>query len=127
MPRILGVDIPKEKTIWIALTYIYGIGRTRSTEILKQAQIDPMKRAKDLSEEEVARISEIIQKNYKIEGELRREVSQNIKRLMEINCYRGIRHKKGLPVRGQRTKTNARTRKGPRGNLLKRVKKKTAI
>ncbi len=124
MPRILGVDIPKEKTIWIALTYIYGIGRKRSTEILEQAQIDPMKRAKDLSEEEVARITEIIQRNYKVEGDLRREVSQNIKRLMEINCYRGIRHKKGLPVRGQRTKTNARTRKGPRGNLLKRAKKR---
>ncbi len=127
MPRILGVDIPKDKTIWIALTYIYGIGRSRSTEILKQAQIDPMKRAKDLSEEEIARITEIIQRNYKVEGDLRREVSQNIKRLMEINCYRGIRHKKGLPVRGQRTKTNARTRKGPRGNLLKRAKKKAGV
>ncbi len=127
MPRILGVDIPKDKTIWIALTYIYGIGRSRSTEILKQAQIDPMKRAKDLSEAEIARITEIIQKNYKVEGDLRREVAQNIKRLMEINCYRGIRHKKGLPVRGQRTKTNARTRKGPRGNLLKRAKKKSAV
>ncbi len=127
MPRILGVDIPKEKTVWIALTYIYGIGRSRSSEILKQAQIDPMKRAKDLSEEEVSRITEIIQRNYKIEGDLRREVAQNIKRLMEINCYRGIRHKKGLPVRGQRTKTNARTRKGPRGNLLKRAKKKSTL
>ncbi len=127
MPRILGVDIPKDKTIWIALTYIYGIGRSRSSEILKQAQIDPMKRAKDLSEAEIARITEIIQKNYKVEGDLRREVAQNIKRLMEINCYRGIRHKKGLPVRGQRTKTNARTRKGPRGNLLKRAKKKSGV
>ncbi len=127
MPRILGVDIPKEKTIWIALTYIYGIGRTRSAEILKQAQIDPMKRAKDLSEEEISRITEIIQRNYKIEGDLRREVAQNIKRLMEINCYRGIRHKRGLPVRGQRSKTNARTRKGPRGNLLKRAKRKLTV
>lgn len=127
MPRILGVDIPREKTIWIALTYIYGIGRTRSAEILKQAQIDPMKRAKNLSEEEISRITEIIQRNYKIEGDLRREVGQNIKRLMEINCYRGIRHKRGLPVRGQRTKTNARTRKGPRGNLLKRARRKLTV
>ncbi len=124
MPRILGVDIPKDKTIWISLTYIYGIGRKRSSDILKQAQIDPNRRAKDLSEEEIARITEIIQRNYKVEGDLRREVSQNIKRLMEINCYRGTRHKKGLPVRGQRTCTNARTRKGPRGNMLKRAKKK---
>ncbi len=124
MPRILGVDIPKEKTIWIALTYIYGIGKSRSTEILNECGIDPMKRAKDLSEQEIAKITEIIQRSYKVEGDLRREVSQNIKRLMEINCYRGTRHKKGLPVRGQRTKTNARTRKGPRGNLLKRVKKR---
>ena len=124
MPRILGVDIPKDKTIWISLTYIYGIGRKRAYDILKQAQIDPNRRAKDLSEEEIARITEIIQRNYKVEGDLRREVSQNIKRLMEINCYRGTRHKKGLPVRGQRTKTNARTRKGPRGNMLKRAKRK---
>ncbi len=124
MPRILGVDIPKDKTIWISLTYIYGIGRKRSSDILRQAQIDPGRRAKDLSEEEIARITEIIQRNYKVEGDLRREVSQNIKRLMEINCYRGTRHKKGLPVRGQRTCTNARTRKGPRGNMLKRAKKK---
>ena len=115
MPRILGVDIPKEKRIEIALTYLYGVGRALSNKILKEAGVSPDKRAKDLSEEEVSRITNTIQKSgWKVEGDLRRDISQNIKRLMEIGCWRGLRHKKGLPVRGQRTRTNARTRKGPR-------------
>ena len=114
MPRIIGVDIPKEKRVEIALGYIYGIGRTTSNRILKSANISPDKRAKDLTEEEVARLSSILQKDYKVEGDLRREVSANIKRLIDIGTYRGLRHRRGLPVRGQRTKTNARTRKGPR-------------
>ena len=114
MPRIVGVDIPKEKRMEIALGYIYGIGRTTSNRILKSANINPDKRAKDLTEEEVARLSSILQKDYKVEGDLRREISANIKRLIDIGAYRGLRHRRGLPVRGQRTKTNARTRKGPR-------------
>lgn len=114
MPRIVGVDVPKEKRVEMALTYIYGIGRSLSNKILKVANISPDKRAKDLTEEEVARLSTIIQKDYKIEGDLRREISANIKRLIDIGTYRGFRHRRGLPVRGQRTKTNARTRKGPR-------------
>ncbi len=115
MPRILGVDIPKEKRIEIALTYLYGVGRNLSNKILKEAGISPDKRAKELTEEEVAGITNAIQKSgYRVEGDLRRDISQNIKRLMEIGSWRGIRHKKGLPVRGQRTRTNARTRKGPR-------------
>lgn len=112
MPRIIGIDIPKGKRIEIALTYIYGIGRVLSNKILKTADIDPDKRAKDLSEEEVSRLASIIQKEYKTEGDLKREVSQNIKHLISINAYRGLRHRKNLPVRGQRTSTNARTRKG---------------
>ena len=114
MPRIVGVDIPKEKRTEIALTYIFGIGRALSNKILKIANISPDKRAKDLTEEEVARLSTVIQKDYKVEGDLRREVSANIKRLIDVGSYRGLRHRRGLPVRGQRTKTNARTRKGPR-------------
>ena len=114
MPRIVGVDIPKEKRMEIALGYIYGIGRTTANRILKSANINPDKRAKDLTEEEVARLSSILQKDYKVEGDLRREISANIKRLIDIGSYRGLRHRRGLPVRGQRTKTNARTRKGPR-------------
>jgi len=114
MPRIVGVDLPKEKKIEIALTYIFGIGRTKSNLILKSANIKPDKRAKDLNEEEVSRITNVIQSSYKIEGDLRRETHANIKRLMEISSYRGFRHRRGLPVRGQRSKTNARTRKGPR-------------
>ena len=115
MPRILSIDIPKEKRIEIALTYLYGVGRALSNKILKEAGVSPDKRAKDLSEEEVSRITNTIQKSgWKVEGDLRRDISQNIKRLMEIGCWRGLRHKKGLPVRGQRTRTNARTRKGPR-------------
>ncbi len=114
MPRIIGVDIPKEKRIEIALTYVFGIGRSLSNKVLKVANIDPDKRAKDLSEEEVARISTIIQKDYKVEGDLRRDIAANIKRYIDIGSYRGFRHRRGLPVRGQRTRTNARTRKGPR-------------
>ena len=114
MPRLVGVDIPKEKRVEIALTYIFGVGRPLSNKILKIANISPDKRAKDLNEEEVARLSSIIQKDYKVEGDLRREISANIKRFIDIGSYRGLRHRRGLPVRGQRTKTNARTRKGPR-------------
>lgn len=117
MPRITGVDIPKEKKIGVALSYIYGIGRRNAKKILSTAAINPDKRAKELTEEEVSKITSIIQKDYKVEGELRRELSDNIRRLMEIGCYRGLRHRKGLPVRGQRTRTNARTRKGPRKTI----------
>ena len=113
MARISGVDIPNQKRVEIALTYIYGIGLTSSKDILAKTGIDPDKRAKDLTEDEIAKLRDEIENNYTVEGELRREVAMNIKRLVEINCYRGIRHRKGLPVRGQRTKTNARTRKGP--------------
>lgn len=114
MPRILGVDIPANKKILYSLRYIYGIGLYTSSLILKEAGIDFDKRAKDLTEEEVSRIANIIQGRYKVEGELRREISQNIRRLIDTGSYRGLRHKKGLPVRGQRTRCNARTRKGPR-------------
>jgi small subunit ribosomal protein S13 len=114
VPRLVGVDIQKEKRVEIALTYIFGIGRPLSNKILKIANISPDKRAKDLNEEEVARLSSIIQKDYKVEGDLRREISANIKRFIDIGSYKGLRHRRGLPVRGQRTKTNARTRKGPR-------------
>ncbi len=115
MPRLFGVDIPQGKRTEIALTYLFGVGRTLSNEILAEAKIDPNKRAKDLSDKELAAISSVIQKrNIKVEGELRREIQQNIKRLIDIKSYRGSRHLKGLPVRGQRTHTNARTRKGKR-------------
>ena len=114
MARIAGVDIPREKRVEIGLTYVYGIGRTSSNKILAEAGINPDTRVKDLTEDEVIKIREIIDKNYKVEGDLRRETALNIKRLMEIGCYRGLRHRKNLPVRGQRTKANARTRKGPR-------------
>ena len=114
MARIAGVDLPREKRVEIGLTYIFGIGRTKSNEILAKSGVNPDTRVKDLTEEEIIKIREVIDKEYKVEGDLRREQALNIKRLMEINCYRGIRHKKNLPVRGQRTKTNARTRKGPR-------------
>lgn len=120
--RIAGVNIPDNKRIEIALTYIYGIGRTTAQKILKEAGIDLGKKAGELTEEEVARIREIIDRDYKVEGELRKEIAMNIKRLMEIGCYRGLRHKMGLPVRGQRTRSNARTRKGPRGALIKKKK-----
>lgn len=114
MPRIVGVDIPKEKRAEIALTYIYGISRSTSNKILKSAKVSPDTRAKSLSEDEVSRITSIIQKDYRVEGDLRREVSGHIKRLIEIGSHRGHRHRRNLPVRGQRTRTNARTRKGPR-------------
>lgn len=116
MARIAGITLPQDKKIEIALTYLYGIGQSLSSKILKQAQIDINKRTKDLTEEEVAKLREIIEKGHKVEGELRREKMLNIKRLKEISCYRGIRHSKGLPVRGQRTKTNSRT---VRGNVRK--------
>ena len=115
MARIAGVDLPREKRVEIGLTYIYGIGRTKSNEILKASGVNPDTRVKDLTEDEVIKIREVIDKNgYKVEGDLRRETALNIKRLMEIGCFRGLRHRKNLPCRGQRTKTNARTRKGPR-------------
>ncbi len=114
MARIAGVDLPKDKRVEVALTYIYGIGRSRSRRLLSELGISFDTRVKDLKDEEVAKIREYIDRNYKVEGELRQEVTQNIKRLIEISCYRGIRHIRGLPVRGQRTRTNARTRKGPR-------------
>ncbi len=117
MPRILGVDIPREKRIEAALPYLYGIGRVVARKILTEAKIDCNRRAKDLSDEEVALLASIIQKNYRIEGDLRRETSQNIKRLIDLGTYRGLRHRKGLPVRGQRTRTNARTRKGKKKNI----------
>jgi small subunit ribosomal protein S13 len=127
VPRILGVDIPKQKRIDIALTYLYGVGRYNVNQILKDAKIAPEKRAKDLSEEEISHITNTLQKStYKIEGDLRRDISQNVKRLMDIGSYRGYRHKKGLPVRGQRTRTNARTRKGPRKSGNQIVKKEAA-
>ena len=117
MARIAGVDLPKQKVAEIVLTAIYGIGRSASRKILAEAGIEPTKRVKDFTEEEEAKIREIIDRDYTVEGDLRKEVSLNIKRLMEINCYRGQRHKRRLPVRGQRTKTNARTRKGPRKTI----------
>jgi len=114
MARISGVDLPRDKRVEIGLTYIFGIGRTRAVNTLKATRVDPSTRVRDLSDDEVVRLREWIDANYKIEGDLRREVSQNIKRKVEIGCYQGIRHRRGLPVRGQRTHTNARTRKGPK-------------
>ena len=128
MPRILGVDVPKTKRMEIALTYLYGVGRFLSNIILNEAGISPDKRAKDLTEDEISRITNVIQKgNYKVEGDLRRDISQNIKRLMDIGAWRGMRHKKGLPVRGQRTRTNARTRKGPRRGGMAVIKKSEPV
>lgn len=117
MPRIVGVDLPKEKRIEASLCYIYGIGSSNSLKILNAAGVSPDKRAKDLTDEEVSKIASVIQRDYKVEGDLRREVADNVRRLTEIGCYRGIRHRRGLPVRGQRTRTNARTRKGPRKTI----------
>ena len=114
MPRIVGVDIPNDKTIWISLTYIHGIGRHTSGQILKEAEIESTTKAGRLTEDELSRITQIIDRNYIVGGQLRRQVSQNIARLRDIGCYRGIRHRRGLPVRGQCTQSNARTRKGPR-------------
>ena len=122
MARIAGVDIPNNKRVEIALTYIYGIGRKSANDILAQTGINPDTRAKDLTEEDVAKLRDVIENQYPVEGDLRREVGLNIKRMQEINCYRGIRHRKGLPVRGQRTKTNARTRKGPAKTIANKKK-----
>jgi len=127
MARIVGVELPNTKKVWVALTYIYGIGRSRSFEILKNTGVNPEKKVGELTEEEISKISKFIQDHYKIEGELRTEVQRNIKRLIEIGCYRGIRHKLGLPVRGQRTRSNARTRKGPRPSRIKTKKKKSSL
>ena len=120
MARILGVDLPKDKRIEIGLTYIYGIGRNRSLNVLDESGISPDVKVRDLTEEEVSRIRDVIDKNYTVEGDLRRETNLNIKRLIEIGCYRGIRHRRGLPVHGQRTKTNARTKRGARKTVAGR-------
>ena len=122
MARISGVDLPREKRVEIGLTYIYGIGRVSSNKILAAADVNPDTRVKDLTEEEVARIRDVIDGEYTVEGDLRREVAMDIKRLQEIGCYRGIRHRKSLPVRGQKTKTNARTRKGPKKTVANKKK-----
>ena len=122
MARISGVDLPRDKRIEIGLTYVYGIGRTSATEILKKTGIDPNKRVKDLTEEEEALLRDCIDKDYVVEGDLRRSVALDVKRLMEIGCYRGTRHRRGLPVRGQRSKTNARTRKGPKRTIANKKK-----
>ncbi len=122
MARIAGVDLPREKRVEIGLTYIYGIGRPSSKRILTEAGVNPDTRVKDLTDDEVGKIREIIDKSQKVEGDLRREVALNIKRLVEIGCYRGIRHRRGLPVRGQKTKTNARTRKGPKRTIANKKK-----
>ena len=122
MARISGIDLPREKRIEVALTYIYGIGPARAAKVLEIAKIDPDTRVKDLTEEQEALLRETIEGNYAVEGDLRREVAMNIKRLSEIGCYRGIRHRRGLPVHGQRTKTNARTRKGPKKTIANKKK-----
>ena len=122
MARIAGIDLPREKRIEIGLTYIYGIGRTSAKKILEMAQINPDIRVKDLTEDQESALREVIDKHFTIEGDLRREVAMNIKRLTEIGCYRGVRHRRGLPVHGQRTKTNARTRKGPKKTIANKKK-----
>ncbi len=125
MARIAGVDLPREKRVEVGLTYLYGIGRPSARKILRVTEIPPDTRVKDLAEEQVVRLREAIEREYKIEGDLRREVGMNIKRLMDIGCHRGLRHRKGLPVRGQRTKTNARTRKGPKRRTIGAKRKDT--
>ncbi|RKN65218.1 30S ribosomal protein S13 [Paenibacillus ginsengarvi] len=122
MARIAGVDLPRDKRVEIALTYIFGIGKTTSQKIIAETGVNPNTRVRDLTEDEVSKIRENIDKTQKVEGDLRREIALNIKRLVEIGCYRGIRHRRGLPVRGQRTKTNARTRKGPRRTVANKKK-----
>ncbi|HLT18306.1 MAG TPA: 30S ribosomal protein S13 [Thermomicrobiales bacterium] len=122
MARIAGVDIPRDKTVNVSLTYIYGIGPTKSAQILEQVGIEPATRVRDLTEAEVARLREVIERDHLVEGDLRREVQMNIKRLMDIGCYRGLRHRRGMPVRGQRTRTNARTRRGPKRTVGRRRK-----
>jgi small subunit ribosomal protein S13 len=124
MARIAGVDIPRDKRVEISLTYIYGVGRSTANKILKRAEINPDTRVKDLTEQEISRIREVLEGNYVVEGDLRRELSMNIKRLMDIGAYRGLRHRRGLPVRGQRTRTNSRTRKGPRRTVGAKKKAK---
>jgi small subunit ribosomal protein S13 len=124
MARIAGVDIPRDKRVEVSLTYIYGVGRSTAIRILKRAEINPDTRVKDLTEQEISRIREVLEGNYVVEGDLRRELSMNIKRLMDIGTYRGLRHRRGLPVRGQRTRTNSRTRKGPRRTVGARKKAK---
>jgi small subunit ribosomal protein S13 len=126
MARIAGITLPPEKRIEVGLTYIFGIGRPKSNKILAEAKIDKNKKVKALTEDEINKIRQIIEKREKIEGDLRKEVTMNIKRLVDIGCYRGLRHKKKLPTRGQRTKTNARTRKGVRGSKIKKLKEKKA-
>ncbi|MFH1136306.1 MAG: 30S ribosomal protein S13 [Pseudomonadota bacterium] len=123
MPRIAGIDLPKNKRIEIALTYIYGIGRASSQNILSQAEVNWGTKADDLTEDEIGRIRRVLDGDYKVEGDLRREITMNIKRLMDLGCYRGLRHRRSLPVRGQRTHTNARTRKGPRRSVVGKKKK----
>jgi small subunit ribosomal protein S13 len=122
MARIAGVDLPREKRVEIALTYIFGVGLTRAKEVLERTGISPDTRVKTLTEAEIVKLREAVEKTYKVEGDLRSEIGQNIKRLMDIGCYRGLRHRRGLPVRGQRTKTNARTRKGPRKTVAGKKK-----
>ncbi len=122
MARIAGVDLPRDKRVEIGLTYIYGIGRVSSNKIIEKAKVNPDTRVRDLTDDEVKKISEIIENEYMVEGDLRRDVALNIKRLQEIGCYRGIRHRRGLPVRGQKTKTNARTRKGPKRTVANKKK-----
>ena len=122
MARISGVDLPREKRVEIGLTYVYGIGRVSATKILEAAKVNPDTRVRDLTDDEVKRISEVIDADYMVEGDLRREIAMNIKRLQEIGCYRGVRHRKSLPVRGQKTKTNARTRKGPKKTVANKKK-----
>jgi small subunit ribosomal protein S13 len=125
MARIAGVDLPQNKQVWIGLTYIYGIGRSRAQEICAKSEVPEVTKVRDLTEDEARRIRKVIQDEGRVEGDLRKEVSRNIKRLMEIGCYRGVRHRKGLPVRGQRTQTNSRTRKGPRRGAVAGKKKAT--
>ena len=124
MARIAGVDIPRDKRVEVSLTYIYGVGGSTAIKILKRAEINPDTRVKDLTEQEISRIREVLEGNYVVEGDLRRDLSMNIKRLMDIGTYRGLRHRRGLPVRGQRTRTNSRTRKGPRRTVGARKKAK---
>ena len=124
MARIAGVDIPRNKKVGISITYIYGVGRSNGADILRKANVNAEARVRDLTEEEVGRIREIVDREYRVEGDLRREVQLNIKRLMDIGCYRGLRHRRGMPVRGQRTRTNARTRRGRKGQAIG-IKKKT--
>ena len=126
MARIAGVDLPRNKRVEVGLTYIYGIGRSTSSRILEQAAIDPDKRIRDLTEVEVTALRELVDRNYRVEGDLRREVQMNIKRLMEIGCYRGLRHRRNLPVHGQRTRTNARTKRGPKKTVAGRGRRRGA-